>query len=529
MSVTRRAAIISGGLGLAAAPRSSQAIPAQAAAALVPSVGKGELFINARDFGVTGNGTTDDRAAVLAAANAAVALGYPLVIPATFTMVLGAALVLPAGLRLHTNGAKFRASARTGRNPQIRIGSHTTVTGGIFITTLGGASGSGLSIQDATNVRIDVVDVESTVPGQGSGNIRDNGLNINGSSYITIDRARIKNFDYALFAETVPNLTINWLEIHTHVCGAHFRDVSHLRLNGGWIRGASPNSTYTPGHNGVLLEANKPSEDIRVDNVAVHDAGEHGYRVSGPAQIKNLWINNCSAVNCTGTGFKVLGGLRAAGIYNENLFLLNCLAEDCGLVNQNTCGFLIQMANYVKIVSPIVRNRNKVSSGHSGIRIGGVTHMQITDPDIRKANNYGIFIDSELGHVSHVKINGANIDQTTGWAIYLANGQPSGAANNFNNLEIDATVNITDAKAGGFYSGKGQYAVEGAWTGFNRVALRFPDSVVNTVSASASSRQFYADIIGKKNTTVVFMNGSRWTDTATGNCLLARSGAWVPL
>ena len=449
MSLTRRTAIVSGGLGLVAAPQMIQAIGGQAGTALDPPLGNGELFINARDYGVTGNGTTDDRAAVLAAANAAVARGCPLAIPATFTMALGAALVLPAGLRLQTNGARFRARTQTGRNPQIRIGSNTTVTGGIFITTLGGASGSGLSIQDATDVRIDIVDVESTVPGQGNGNVRDNGLNINGSSYITIDRVRIKNFDYAVFAETVPNLTINWLEIHTYVCGAHFRDVSHLRLGGGWIQGGSPNSIFSPGHNGVLLEANNPAQDIRIDNVAVHDAGEHGFRTSGPAQIKNLWINNCSAVNCTGTGFKVLGSLRAVGVYNENLFLLNCLAEDCGLVNQNTCGFLIQLANYVKIVSPIVRNRFKPNSGHSGIRIGGVTHMQITDPDLRKANNYGIFIDSELGDVSHVKINGANIDQTTGWAIYLANGQSGGASNNFNNLEIDATVNITDPKAGG--------------------------------------------------------------------------------
>ncbi|MET3919884.1 hypothetical protein ABIB26_000804 [Arthrobacter sp. UYEF20] len=531
--MTRRSAIIAGGLGLAAAPQGIQGVQGvqgvqgQATTALDPRSGQGGVFVNARDYGVTGNGTTDDRAALLAAANAAVALGYPLTIPATFTMILGAPLVLPAGLRLHTNGARFRARAQTGRVPQIRIGSHTTVTGGIYITTLGGASGSGLSIQDATNVRIDVVDVESTTPGQGSGNVRDNGLNINGSSYVTIDRARIKNFDYALFAETVPNLTINWLEIERYVRGADFRDVSHLRLNGGWIRGASPNSRYTPGHNGILLESNNPAEDLRIDNVAVHDAGEHGFRISGPAQIKNLWINNCSAINCTGTGFKVLGSLRALSVYNENLFLLNCLAEDCGLVNRNTCGFLIQMANYVKIVSPIVRNRNKASSGHSGIRVGGVTHLQITDPDIRKANNYGIFIDSELGNVSDVKINGAIIDQATGWAVYLSNGQPGGAANKFNNLEIDATINITDAKAGGFYAGKGTYAVEGSWTGFNRVALRFQDSVVQTVSASASSRQFHADIIGKKNTAAVFKNGSRWTDTATGNCLLVRAGAWV--
>lgn len=549
MSVTRRRAIIFGGLGLATAPQGINGVRGNAGFGGGPSaeiasinsaslrttattgttVGNGELCINASDYGVTGNGTTDDRATLLAAANAAVALGYPLAIPASFTMVLGAAIILPAGLRLHTNGARFRALAQTGRSPQIQIGSNTTVTGGIFITTLGGANGSGLSIQGATNVRIDVVDIESTLPGQGNGNVRDNGLNISGSSYVTIDRTRIKNFDYSFFAETCPNLTINWLEIDTYVCGAHLRDVSHLRINGGLISGASPNSAYKPGHNGVLLESSNPAEDIRLNDLTVYDAGEHGFRTSGGAQIKNLWINNCSAINCTGTGFKILGSLRSVGIYNENVFLVNCLAEDCGLVNQNTCGFLIQMANYVKVVSPIIRNRNKVCAGHSGIRIGGVTHMQVTDPDIRKANQYGIFIDSELGNVSDIKINGANIDQATGWAIYLSNGQPSGTSNNFNNIEIDATVNITDAKAGGFYAGKGAYAVEGTWTGFNRVVLRFQDTVLQAVAASASSRQFHADIIGKRNTSILFKNGSRWIDTTTGNSLLAKAGAWVTL
>ncbi|WP_445154066.1 right-handed parallel beta-helix repeat-containing protein [Arthrobacter sp. Hor0625] len=486
-----------------------------------------EFVINASHYGVRGDGKTDDRGALLEAANAAVALGYPLAIPAGLTMILGGTLVLPTGLQLYTNGSRFRALSQTGRNPQIRIGSHTTVTGGVYITTLGGVSGSGLCIQGATNVRIDVVDIESAIPGQGSGNVRDNGLNITGSSDVTIDRVRIKNFDYSLFAERVPNLTIRWLEIETYKCGAHFRDASRLRLNGGWIHGASPNSAYAPGHNGVLLESNDAAEEIRIENVAVHDAGEHGFRISGPAQIRNLWLNSCSAINCTGTGFKLLGGLHADGVYNENVFFLNCLAEDCGLVNRNTCGFLIQMAKCVKVVSPIIRNRNKVSSGHSGIRLGGVTHLQITDPDIVRAAQYGIFIDSELGNVSDVKINGANIDQTTGWAVYLSNGQPGGSPNNFHNIEIEATVSITDAKSGGFYAGRGAYTAEGTWTGFNRVVLRFQDTVNQTVAASASSRHFHADIIGNRNTTILFKNGSKWLDTKTGNYLLAKAGTWV--
>lgn len=500
--------------------------------ALAGKVSKGELSINARDYGVTGDGTTDDRAALLNAANAAVALGYPLVIPSGFTCALASTLILPAGLRLNTNGAKFQALAQTGRAPQVQIASNTTVTGGIFITTLGGINGSGLTIQGATNVRIDVVDVESTLTGQGSANVRDNALNINGSSYVTIDRVRLKNYDFPLGVENVPNLTINWIECDTYVKALWLRDTPRLRIHGGWVRGVSPNASYLPGHNGVLVEATAPAEDIRINNVTVYDAQEHGFRTSGPAQIKNIWFNNCAAINCTGTGFKILGSLLSEGVYNENVYIINGLVEDCGNVNQNTCGFLIQMAKYVKVVSPIVRNRNKTSSGHTGIRMGGVYHIQITDPDIINPSQYGIWIDSELANVSDVKINGANIDQSTGWCVYMSNGQASGAANNFNNIEIEATCSLVSTAGGAFYAGRGAYAVDGTWTGFNRLTLRTHDNIPTTVASglvAGVTASFFADIVGKKNGTTVFRNGSKWLDTTTGNSLLAKAGAWATL
>jgi hypothetical protein len=58
------------------------------------------------------------------------------------------------------------------------------------------------------------------------------------------------------------------------------------------------------------------------------------------------------------------------------------------------------MANYVKIASPTVRNRNKANAGYAGIRVGGVTHRQITDPDLKNPSQFGIYIDSELANVS---------------------------------------------------------------------------------------------------------------------------------
>lgn len=495
-------------------------------------VAKGQQVINARDYGVVGNGIADDRAALLTAANAAVALGYPLVIPSSFTMSISTpGLVLPAGLKLNTNGAKFVTPAQTGRVPVLQLNSNTTITGGLYVTTLGGLNGSGVTIQGATNVRIDVVDVQSTVPGQGFGNVRDNGLNINTSSYITIDLVRIKNFDYAIAAETVPNLNIGWVDVDTYVKAIWLRDNSHFRLTkGGWVRGASPNSAYTPGHNGILIEATALAEDYRINNLAVHDAGEHGFRTSGPAQIKNLWFNNCSAINCTGTGFKILGSLLTDGVYNENVWLVNCLAEDCGNVNQNTNGFLIQMANYVKIVSPTVRHRNKANAGYAGIRIGGVTHLQITDPDLKNPSQFGIYIDSEFANVSDVKINGGNIDMAAGWGVYLANGAVA-AGNNFNNIEIEATVSIVGTGGGAFYANKGTYTTEGTWTGLNRIKLQSHDNVADSVKSvsTTAAAAFYAEILGKKTGTTVFKNGSRWLDTTAGVFYLAKAGVWGSL
>jgi hypothetical protein len=190
-------------------PDAEKPVSAPQAAALGGKVAKGDLFINARDHGVTGDGITDDRGALLAAANAAVALDYPLVIPTGLTMSISSpGIAFPAGLTTNTNGAKFKTPAQTGRVPVIQIRSNTTITGGLYVTTLGGLNGSGVMIQGATNVRIDVVDVQSTIPGQGFGNVRDNGLNINNSSDITIGMIKIKNFDYAIAAESVPNLRI---------------------------------------------------------------------------------------------------------------------------------------------------------------------------------------------------------------------------------------------------------------------------------------------------------------------------------
>lgn len=414
---------------------------------------------------------------------------------------------------METNGAQFKMLAQTGRIPVVQFAGNTKVTGGLTVRTLGGLNGTGVQIQ-GSNVSIDYIDVESSILGQGIGNVRDNGLNINTSSYVDIGRVRIKNFDYAVFAETVPNLRIGWLDIDTYVKGLSVRDTSHLRIGGGWIRGTSPNSAYTPGHNGVLVEANSTAEDIRIDNVAVHDAGEHGFRTSGPTQIKNIWLTNCSAINCVGTGFKFLGSVLDAngqGIYNENVVFSNCLAEDCGLVNQNTNGFLIQMAKYVKIISPIIRNRDKATSGYAGIRMSGVSHVQVTDADIKNSSQFAIYIDSELGNVSQVKIT-ANIEAAQGWGVYLANGYGASGGS-------------------AFYAAKGTYATEGIWTGFNKVTVRCHDNMAAPIGTTPSPAltSFFADITAKKTGSMVFRNGSRWLDTTTGNALLAKGGAWVTL
>lgn len=495
-------------------------------------VGKGDNVVHAKDHGAIGDGVTDDTNALMTAVGIALTKKVPLQLTANATYALAGVFDIPAGTRLRTEGAKFIATAQTGRTAKIRIRSDTHIVGGIDVTTLGGVNGTGVSFPAAFNVYVDSIKVKSTIPGQGVGNVRDNGVNLTNSGNIRIDKMVVENFDWSVYAEIVSDLRIGHLEITTYSKALSIRDTPNFVLGGGWCKGVSPNASYLPGYNGVLIEANSPAENIHINNFTVYDAQEHGFRTSGPAQIKNIWFDNCAAINCIGSGFKVLGSILGNGVYNENVFFTSCLSEDSGLQNQNTNGFLIQMAKNVQMVSCIVRNRNKLVSGYAGVRLGGVSDVIISDISIINSSQFAIYIDSELANVSDVHISG-KIRAAQGWGIYLANGSAAvSPVNSFKNLTFDMMIELGTATGRAFYANKATYPVEGTWDGFNRVAIKSPTTGVDMISNASSVAAFagfICDLEGPKNLVAVFRDGSTWLDTVTGNKLLAKAGAWATL
>jgi polygalacturonase len=92
-------------------------------------VHKGDLVINPLDtaYGAVGDGTTDDRAKLLAAANAAVAAGVELFLPGGRTYQVASTLALPSGCRLISPGARIRG-AIVGSSV-VTVGSDTTISG----------------------------------------------------------------------------------------------------------------------------------------------------------------------------------------------------------------------------------------------------------------------------------------------------------------------------------------------------------------------------------------------------------------
>jgi hypothetical protein len=327
-----------------------------------------DRVFNVKDYGALCDGTTDDNAAVLAAATAAVAYGAPLFLPAGKTIGLASLLTLPAGLVLYTNGAKFKGLVENA-NFLISISSNTTIHGCLWVETVtGGTNVRGVSVNASVNVTIDALRVEAPAAGAGVGDPYDCALAVTGASdNINIRTITVKNFDYPVKFDGSSRIRVGALDISAYVRGLYINDTTDMVVQYGLIRTASPNALANPGHNGVLMSAlaNDSTTDIHLNNINVKDAGEHGFRIGGDKRVKRVWFRDCSAVNVGQAGFKVLGGQIADNNYHENIFFDNCIVEDAGQTAGNAAGFQLEFVRGVMVNSPIVRKNSKTySAGH---------------------------------------------------------------------------------------------------------------------------------------------------------------------
>lgn len=478
-------------------------------------------------YGVVGNGVKDDTDAFHAAASAAATFGVPLVIPAGMSIGISSYKRLPEGLTMHTNGSSFQQlTPSVLRAPVIGLGPRSTVSGGLIVETAGGDACQGVHIADAPDVTVDRVEVRSTVTGAGSANIRNNGLRVINSPRFTADRVYVENYSWPVWVELSNDVEFGWLEASSYAKAVHVDGCSNFRINGGHVYGTAPNSQYAPGYNGLLIEADESTSNIHVQDFMVEDAGEHGVRVSGPMVQREIYFQNCVTKNVGGSGFKVLGSLLADRRYNTGITFDNCKAIDSGSINQNCCGFLIQMAQHVTLINPEVRRLNKDYSAVEGIRVSGVKHLTISRANVMDTYKYGIRVDETCGDVSNVHIDG-RVHTTSGQGVWLQN---PGVV--FRNLNLDVFVENTTDGGSAFYAGRGTAPQDsGAWAGINKLRLTISESTpaetaINRNSSVDGLGAFFAEVTGRRGGDPAFRGGSTWMDTRLNTFQVRRANVW---
>ena len=477
--------------------------------------------------GVVGNGVKDDTDAFHAAASAAATFGVPLVIPAGMSIGISSYKRLPEGLTMHTNGSTFRQLTQsTLRTPVIGLGPRSTVSGGLIVETAGGDACQGVLISDAPGVTVDRVEVRSTVTGAGSANIRDNGVRVINSPRFKADRVYVENYSWPVWVELSNGVELGWVEASSYAKAVHVDGCSNFRINGGHVYGTAPNSQYAPGYNGLLIEADVSTSDIHVQDFMIEDAGEHGVRVSGPMVQREVYFQNCVTKNVGGSGFKVLGSLVADARYNTGVTFDNCKAIDSGSINQNCCGFLIQMAQHVTLINPEVRRLDKDYSAVEGIRVSGVKHLTVSRANVMDTYKYGIRVDETCGDVSNVHIDG-RVRTTSGQGVHLQN---PGVV--FRNLNLDVFVENTAVGGSAFYAGRGTAPQDsGAWAGINKLRLTISESTpaetaINRNSSVDGLGAFFAEVTGRRGGDPAFRGGSTWMDTRLNTFQVRRANVW---
>ena len=521
----------------AALVRSTTTLTHDAVRSVVEEVGvqARPLGLHAEDLGVKGNGIADDTTAFHAAAAEATKLGVPLVLRAGMTVSINSYKRLPDHLILHTNGAVFRQQTTMGRNPVIGLGPHSTVVGGLHVRTLGGDNCQGVHLSGSDNTTIDYVDVRADEPGAGSANIRDNALRIINSTGVRIGRVFVENYSWPVWAELSDWLEFGWIEASGYAKAVHLDGCSRVRIHGGHVYGTAPNSQYAPGYNGLLMEADISTVGIHVQNFTVEDAGEHGVRLSGFKTQSNIWFDNCMARNSGGSGFKVLGGDdNENGFRNRGITFNACTAIDSGTINRNCCGFLIQRADDVRLISPVVKKAKQTYSAVEGIRMSGVSHVTVVAPKILDTQKFAIHIDEACGNVQDVTFTDLHVSTPSGHGIYLQNPGVE-----FRDMRFKGgLVEVYDGDGAGFYAGRYTSPEDsGTWRGMNELEVTFSDSTaasrqVSEWSSPTALDSFMADLTMWRAADAApswppFSGGSMILDRRLRIRQVMHGGAWV--
>lgn len=430
MSVTRRVAIIAGGLGLVAGPQTIPAAQARAGSR-IPGVvsGTDSPTVFADDYPGAGDGTVAGTAALQDAFNAA--RGRTLALGPEKTYFTTAPIAAPKNMTLVSNGSKIAKNT---------VGTWAFLTNDGFnadrldIETPGHASANDQGVYVAGNDvhigHLRVLSLQGDTPGL-NGVVIGNAQAVSAAARtnVRIDRLEVRGFQRPIRILNLADSCIANIDIRNFVVGVYLQNnVTNVTFPRATITGTSPSSSRGPfsGMNGLLIESavDFNTRGLRFHDWTVDGAPEHSYRIGGGCSITDVTFTNCVSRNpgnapgnvSTGGGaFKALG---AVGHWHSTIRYVNCLAEDSNTdakgVN-NFSQFSFGFCEDVALLAPVVRKRTRSYSAQVALFMNSVKHFDITNPNFRDTKAYCVFIgkdgtDNSLSGVSDVRFSGGFID-----------------------------------------------------------------------------------------------------------------------
>lgn len=436
-----------------------------------PETGAVQITVNAKlleapispiEFGVVGDGATDDTVAFQDALNAAA--GGVLKLSSNKTYAISS-ISIPANTTILSNGSKFRKLAPS---------ANYAITGGLrlktdrlWLTSAGAATDNGIYL-DGGSMQIGQVRVEFDAPGAGSSAGIYNAAFMVGPDDSTgtsvaqdqIGSVLITNHIYPVIYRNTRQMVAGMHQISSYRRAVYLRNVQDSVFNGASISGTAPGVIGQPGDNGLLMEAyyDGGCTNNVFNGWHVYDSGEHGFRLGGQFPIRNQWFYGCSAIRpgsgsaaTGGCGFKAQGSSGTA--YHYNINLADFVSEDGQYFGGNGAGIMYSLINGGSISNPTVRKRNNSTySFWHGLSIDEINNLIISNPKLLDCQQYCFraTANSQAGFpqgMQDVDVRGGIMQSPSNTAYLIA-------IDSYNDLGVGVPLKrfrISDAKLSGGY------------------------------------------------------------------------------
>lgn len=525
---------------------------------------KGQDVVHANDWGLVGDGVTDETTKLQQLFNAAQGKILMLGNNKTYAIATATGLSIPSNTTLIANGSKIarltaRAGALTDAEFNITVGDDCHLDK-LEVVAVGGSSDIGGVLISGNRVRIDTLKVTTATSGSGSlgslWNAVRIGPNSGSSSNVTIGTLVCSNWDRPVTIQNLTQVSVGHVDITNYARGVYIKDCVHATIHGGYIRTKSANATGTAGENGVLIEAtvsNGSTRSVRVENVTVEDSGEHGYRIGGAYTVKGIWHVDCKAKNTgagnTGTyppnnnggcGFKCLGPTATSGARHHDIHYVGCSVWDINATsinnvfarggNSNFAGFQIGKVFGASIVNPIVAvtpadgsYAETGASCYNGIEIIGSQKVTISNPQIQRPFNSGIYIYdfsdgvNDWGQTDDIDIIGGHINSPG-----VAGLEVNCSVITMRRISVQGFMQVNTGQYSMKVTKSGTGAFTNCWASIRSISP-------TTESFNGLGTDWVISAQGNEVGSSACANGSTYQSATAGTLRVRKAGAWTSL